>query len=180
MRWEVQSSVRYSERDLLNSAFPDWEIVAHREAASDIAVKLADTLEKYPLMKLSDALEKYEFGRKDIAGSELDFGLVAVFFSQGKKVLRIGVSKYPPAISVNGALFFAEPPVVYKLAALLPLEAYQGMFFYSIVEWALPPYGETAGGLRLMPSRKDPNDLYDSLLEWINQRVEEESANKGK
>ena len=177
-RWRVQRSIRIHEQALLNSYVKDWEIIAHNRNASNIAKELADTLERWPLTKMSDAHEKYKFGREDITWSELDFGLVAEFFSEGKKVLRIGVSKYPPAISLDGELFFAYPPIlVYELASLLPIKAFQDMFSYTIGEWALPPYGKTAGGLRLMPSRNDPNE---SLLERFMQRVKEESTKKDK
>ena len=179
MRWELEKSVRYAEWHLMNSPSLDWEIVARNETASDIAVEIADTLEKRPLIKLADALEKYKLGRKGIEDFELDFGLVAVFYAQGKQVLRIGVSKYPPAISINGELFFASSfSLVYELASLLPYKAFRGLFSYTIFSWAIPPYGETSNGLRTMPYKSDPNDFSESLLIWIDQKAKEESTNK--
>lgn len=162
-RWEVQHSFRISERDLMASDYPlDWEIIAYRKMATEVAVKLAD------------ALDKCQLDRKDVAASELDFGLGAVFCVGGKQVLSIGVSKYPPAISVNGELFCASPYIVYPLTTLMPLDAHRGMFFYTIDEWAYPPYKEMIGGFR----RKGPKDEHVDLDVLVDRIKRGEAVRK--
>jgi hypothetical protein len=156
--WEVERSCRIRERDLLTGSHyaVDWEITAHREMAAEAAMKLADALDK----------QRRRLKKKDIAASELDFGLAAVFYAHEKQVLCLSVSKYPPAISINGEFIAANPYLVYPLTGLIPVDAHRGMFFYVLDEWASPPYKETIDGFRRIPGGPDPN----TTLEWIRQK----------
>lgn len=156
VRWDLEYSNRLSEHDLMTFP-PDCAVDAGRYVADQVSVRL------------TEAFSHARLEKKEIARSELDFGLAATFYGGENELLRICVSKYPPAVSINGEIFAAPSRVVHALTALLPAVAREGMFLYTIDEWATPPYKETIGGMRRMGPGLDEGEL-DAMFDAIREK----------
>lgn len=135
-----------SDIDKVSLSYERWEIMYSHGRASErdlmvdprgFRLTLRDDEARMAALELANALAERKLKRSNTSRSELDFGLGAVFYSQGRPVLSLCVSKSLPAISINGDLFDPHPHVVYPLMALLPSEARRSMTLYLLYSWGL-------------------------------------------
>lgn len=146
-RWDLECSRRMRECDLTRGAFRGCELVIREAAAQAAAFKLVDAFSEVTLTK------------SNVPVSKLHFRLAVLFYKGETEVLRLSVSRYPPALSINGQLFEAHPRLVYPLMRLLPSKAQERMILFLLDEWSTPPHKETVGGMRATGQESDVAEL---------------------